>query len=65
MSNFDGAFERIGIDSKSVVLRRDLHLSSRQIHHRLIAAGTSKAQLSRARAKLRIALAGFEQEWKS
>jgi RNA polymerase sigma-70 factor, ECF subfamily len=30
-----------------------------------ISAGTSKAQLSRARAKLRIALAGFEQEWKS
>ena len=29
-----------------------------------IAPGTSKAQLSRARAKLRIALAGFEQEWK-
>lgn len=29
-----------------------------------ISAGTSKAQLSRARAKLRIALAGFEQEWK-
>jgi RNA polymerase sigma-70 factor (ECF subfamily) len=30
-----------------------------------ISAGTSKAQLSRARAKLRVALAGFEQEWKS
>lgn len=30
-----------------------------------ISAGTSKAQLSRARAKLRIALAGYEQEWKS
>jgi RNA polymerase sigma-70 factor (ECF subfamily) len=30
-----------------------------------ISPGTSKAQLSRARAKLRIALAGFEQEWKS
>jgi RNA polymerase sigma-70 factor (ECF subfamily) len=30
-----------------------------------ISAGTSKAQLSRARAKLRLALAGFEQEWKS
>jgi RNA polymerase sigma-70 factor (ECF subfamily) len=30
-----------------------------------ISAGTSKAQLSRARAKLRIALAGFEQEWRS
>lgn len=29
-----------------------------------ISAGTSKAQLSRARAKLRIALVGFEQEWK-
>jgi len=29
-----------------------------------IDAGTSKAQLSRARAKLRVALAGFEQEWK-
>ena len=29
-----------------------------------ISAGTSKAQLSRARAKLRVALAGFEQEWK-
>lgn len=30
-----------------------------------ISAGTSKAQLSRARAKLRVALAGFEQEWRS
>jgi RNA polymerase sigma-70 factor (ECF subfamily) len=30
-----------------------------------ISAGTSKAQLSRARAKLRVSLAGFEQEWKS
>jgi RNA polymerase sigma-70 factor, ECF subfamily len=30
-----------------------------------ISAGTSKAQLSRARAKLRLALAGFEQEWRS
>jgi len=30
-----------------------------------ISAGTSKAQLSRARAKLRVALAGYEQEWKS
>ena len=30
-----------------------------------ISAGTSKAQLSRARAKLRVALAGFEQEWQS
>ena len=28
-----------------------------------ISAGSSKAQLSRARAKLRDALAGFEQEW--
>jgi RNA polymerase sigma-70 factor (ECF subfamily) len=30
-----------------------------------ISAGTSKAQLSRARAKLRVALVGFEQEWRS
>jgi RNA polymerase sigma-70 factor, ECF subfamily len=30
-----------------------------------ISAGTSKAQLSRARAKLRVALAGLEEEWKS
>jgi RNA polymerase sigma-70 factor (ECF subfamily) len=30
-----------------------------------ISAGTSKAQLSRARAKLRVALAGFAQEWRS
>ena len=30
-----------------------------------ISAGTSKAQLSRARAKLRVALAGLEQEGKS
>jgi RNA polymerase sigma-70 factor, ECF subfamily len=30
-----------------------------------ISSGTSKAQLSRARAELRVALAGFEQEWKS
>jgi RNA polymerase sigma-70 factor (ECF subfamily) len=29
-----------------------------------ITAGTSKAQLSRARAKLRLALAGFEGEWR-
>ncbi len=30
-----------------------------------ISAGSSKAQLSRARTKLRVALAGFEEEWKS
>ena len=30
-----------------------------------ISAGTSKAQLSRARAKLRVALAGFEQDGRS
>jgi RNA polymerase sigma-70 factor (ECF subfamily) len=30
-----------------------------------IDAGTSKAQLSRARAKLRLALADFAGEWRS
>src|SRR3954451_15180763 len=44
MSHLDGALQRIGIYSKTMVLRRDLHLTGRQIHYRLIAAVVAKLE---------------------
>ena len=36
MSYLRRSFERVGVNGKSVVLRGNLHLSSREIHDRLI-----------------------------